>query len=292
MNKSKVKICSFLMTVLLVLSLAACESQSKENSSPPEQDKSVSQDPVKPEEETVIKVESGSFTGLADSHTVEIIVEGKPMSFQFGEELKQAIEQIKPDQQVEFKYEEKAIEGDAALKQLILTEITKNDEKKSDDKSSGDKTLPDEKKLDVTLEGEKEQRNAKLVRGDGYAMYMFEQFAFDKEKNLLYMNVDPRFKVRIEKLPADFNQDDLMLEGKAELRRYGKVTRLKESGIVGTMKGSRLFLMVQDTTGTYEYIVKELDGNGYIFHVDIPQGEAAEGFAPLAFATLNTIKNQ
>ncbi|MEC0242326.1 hypothetical protein P4H66_21190 [Paenibacillus dokdonensis] len=252
----------------------------------------MNQEPVKPEETTVIKEGAGSFTGLADSHTVEIIVEGKPVSFQFGKELKQAVERIKPDQQVEFKYEEKAIEGDATLKQLILTGITKSEAKKSDDNSSEDKALPDEKKIDVTLEGEKEQRTAKLVRGDGYSMYMFEQFTFDKEKNLLYMNVDPRFKVRIEKRTSDFNLDDLMLKGKAELERHGKVTRLKESGIVGTMKGSRLFLMVQDKTGTYEYIVKELDGSGYIFHVDIPQGEAADGFAPLAFATLNTIKNQ
>ncbi|WP_136605009.1 hypothetical protein [Paenibacillus dokdonensis] len=292
MNKNKVKICSFLLTLLLVLSLAACESHSKETSSPPEQDKSVSQEPVKPEQTTVIKEGSGSFSGLADPHTVEIIVEGKPLSFQFGEALKQSVEQIKPDQQVEFKYEEKAIEGDATLKQLILTGITKSEAKKSDDNSSVDKALPDDKKLDVTLEGEEEQRIAKLVRGDGYAMYMFEQFAFDREKNLLYMHVDPRFKVRIEKLTSDFNLDVLMLKGKAELGKHGEVTRLKESGLVGTVKGSKLFLMVQDKTGTYEYIAKELDGNGYIFHVDIPQGEAAEGFVPLAFATLNTITNQ
>lgn len=233
MNKNKVKIFSFLMTVLLVLSFAACESKSKETSSPPEQHKSVSQEPVKPEEEPQKQEMPPANTSKAEDEA-----------------------------------------------------------KKSDDNSSEDKALPDEKKLDVTLEGEKEQRTAKLVRGDGYAMYMFEQFTFDKEKNLLYMNVDPRFKVRIEKLTSDFNLDDLMLKGKAELERHGKVTPLKESSIMGTMKGSRLFLMVQDKTGTYEYIVKELDGNGYIFHVDIPQGEAAEGFAPLAFATLNTIKNQ
>ncbi|MEI0740306.1 hypothetical protein VQ056_32985 [Paenibacillus sp. JTLBN-2024] len=65
------------------------------------------------------------MTGLADSHTVEIIVDGKPMAFQFDETLKPDVEAMKPDQQVEFKYEEKAIEGDASLKQLVLTEIAK-----------------------------------------------------------------------------------------------------------------------------------------------------------------------
>jgi len=77
------------------------------------------------EEKPSVKQGKGSLTGLADSHTVEIIVDGKPMAFQFDETLKPDVEAMKPDQQVEFKYEEKAIEGDASLKQLVLTEIAK-----------------------------------------------------------------------------------------------------------------------------------------------------------------------
>jgi len=84
------------------------------------------QDPPK-EEAPAVKQGKGSITGLADSHTVEIIVDGKPMAFQFDEKLKPAVEAMKPDEQVKFKYEEKAIEGDATLKQLVLTEISKAD---------------------------------------------------------------------------------------------------------------------------------------------------------------------
>lgn len=287
---------TLLLAVLVVCSLAACGTESKDTPVSPDPDSSVTQpspdDPAEPpkEDSPVVKEGEGSFTGLADSHTVEIIVDGHPMSFQFGEDLSQAIESIKPDQTVSFTYEEKAIEGEASLKQLVLKEIHKAETNDSSSDGSTDAALPPEKQLEVTLEGNHEQRPAKLVAGDGYAFYMFEQFSFDKIKNRLSMKVDPRYQVRIEKLQPDFNLDHLAQEGQKELEKHGKVTRLKGDEMTETMRDARLFLISRDAQGMHEYIVKEINGNGYAFHVDIPQGEASEGFTPLAFASLNTLQ--
>ncbi|MDR0271394.1 hypothetical protein [Paenibacillus sp.] len=305
MRINKVKMGSVLLAILLALSLAACESKPKNNSAGQGQHKPVNEEPTKSGQYSqnhkdhaanpdipAIMQGTGSFTGLADSHTVEIIVHGTPMSFQFGEDLNQAMEDVNPDQQVNFRYVEKPIKGETTLKQLVLTGISKLESKKKDGKDSKEEDLPKEKELDVMLEGNKEQRIAVLVHGAGYSLYIFEQFTFDKAKNVLYFNVDPRFQVRIEKLPPSFSLNKLLLEGEDGLRKYGKAVQLHGSVLTSSMKDARLFLQAQDKTGTYEYIVKEFDGSCYVFHVEIPQGEAAEGFVSLAFASLNTMQSR
>ncbi|GIO29475.1 MULTISPECIES: hypothetical protein [Paenibacillus] len=136
MHNKTMKLSLVSLAALLIFAIAACgdkpepEGQDRPAAQQPEQQAEKPATPPNPEqpprEETpVVKQGQGSFTGLADPHTVEIIVDGSPMAFQFGEKLKSAVEAIAPDQQVEFKYEEKAIEGDASLKQLVLTEISK-----------------------------------------------------------------------------------------------------------------------------------------------------------------------
>lgn len=124
------------LAVLLVLPTAACGAKPKAEGQEvtavqqPEQSAEESKEPQQRQEppqkeDATVKQGKGSFTGLADPHTVEIIVDGEPQAFQFGENLKKAVDAIEPDQQVEFKYEERPIEGDVSLKQLVLIEIKK-----------------------------------------------------------------------------------------------------------------------------------------------------------------------
>ncbi len=303
MTKNHVKIRMLLLAAVVMCSLAACGTEPKEPAvspdssvtgpaSPDEKASGDEKPPAEPpkEESPAVKEGEGSFTGLADSHTVEIIVDGQPMSFQFGEALGQAMESMKPQQTVAFTYEEKTVEGETGLMQRVLKEIHKAEASDSGQNGSTGPDLPPQKQLEVTLEGNREQRSAKLVTGEGYAFYMFEQFSFDKTKDRLSMKVYPHYQVRIEKLQPDFNLDHLAQKGGQELEKHGKVTRLKGDEMTETMRDARLFLISRDAQGMHEYIVKEINGNGYAFHVDIPQGEASEGFAPLAFVSLNTLQ--
>lgn len=172
----------------------------------------------------------------------------------------------------------------------------KRDPSSGDSKSAasegGAAARPGETILEVTVEGSKEQRPAKLAQAEGYSLYVPEHLSFDPAKHLIYMNIDPRYSVRIEKLPSDYNQDELLLEGKEALKKHGDVRQLHSDDLTGPMKDAELFLLASGTSGTYEYIVKELDGSGFVFHVAMPQGEASEGFGPMAFAALNSIQNE
>jgi hypothetical protein len=51
-------------------------------------------------------------------------------------------------------------------------------------------------------------------------------------------------------------------------------------------------MMSQNGKKTQYFIVKELDGNGFIFHIDAPVGEPSEGFLPMVYASVNSIKNE
>ncbi|CAH0120191.1 MULTISPECIES: hypothetical protein [unclassified Paenibacillus] len=69
---------------------------------------------------------SGSYTGQIDNHSVEIIVNGEPTSFQLSEGMDAVLEQLNKDDAVTFEYYEKAIEGDDTVKQRILTKLEKS----------------------------------------------------------------------------------------------------------------------------------------------------------------------
>lgn len=65
----------------------------------------------------------GVFSGLSDSHTVEIITDGVAAAYQIPEKLTADIEALPADAKVKFEYIEKAIEGEETVKQLWLTKI-------------------------------------------------------------------------------------------------------------------------------------------------------------------------
>lgn len=117
--------------------------------------------------------------------------------------------------------------------------------------------------------------------------------AFDAKEHELTMKVNPAYKVGIEKLPADFNLDNLKMNAKEELSKTGEVKQVTGEQLSGgPMKDARLFMMSQNEKKTQYVIVKELDGNGFIFHVNAPVGEPSEGFLPMVYASVNTIMNE
>ncbi|WP_429371254.1 hypothetical protein [Paenibacillus sp. DS2015] len=77
-------------------------------------------------EEPVIQKSTGTFVGLADSHTVEILIDGKAENFQFGEELQLDIDKLKEDDLVQIEYTDEAVKGDDTVRVRNLTSITKS----------------------------------------------------------------------------------------------------------------------------------------------------------------------
>ncbi len=67
----------------------------------------------------------GTWVGLEDSHSAEIMMNGVPESFQLSENVQGTADGLNPDDPVEFEYEEKAIEGEASLKQKTIIKLGK-----------------------------------------------------------------------------------------------------------------------------------------------------------------------
>ncbi|MNC82872.1 hypothetical protein D3C75_1365700 [compost metagenome] len=58
------------------------------------------------------------------------------------------------------------------------------------------------------------------------------------------------------------------------------------------MSGIRLYLTAMGSGLTRQVVVKEVDGQGYLIKLNIPQREASEGFGPHVYASLDSLVNQ
>ncbi|MEC0124427.1 hypothetical protein [Paenibacillus pabuli] len=295
--RNTMNISASFLVLLMGFSLVACGNSSP--SAQPPANNTEEQTPApgqQPEESAVIEAE-GILTGWADPHTVEIRVKEEPMSFQVGEEVQKSLDDIDDEDSVQFKYVEKAIEGDTTTKQLVLTEIIKveSEEDSSSSNAGGNVTSdrPKTSELEVTVEGMTEKRPVTLVQGKGYSLYVFEPMVYDADDHELTMKIDPDYEVEIEKLPSDYNLNELKVDARKELSETGKVKQLSKKELSnGPMKDAELFMMAQNNKKTEYFIVKELDGNGFAFHIHAPVGEPSEGFLPMAYASLNSIINE
>ncbi|WP_340399021.1 hypothetical protein [Paenibacillus sp. FSL H8-0079] len=289
------KVSTSLLVLLMGFSLVACGNSSPAVQPPVNNTEEQSPAPEQqPNESAAIEAE-GILTGWADPHTVEIRVNEEPMSFQVGENLQKSLDDIDDEDSVRFKYVEKTI--DATTKQLVLTEIAKIESGDDNNGSNAGGTVtsdrPKTSELEVTVEGMTEKRSVTLAQAKGYSLYVFEPMTFDAEDQELSMKIDPDYEVEIEKLPADYNLDALKMDAKEELSETGEVKQLTAEQLSnGPMKDAQLYMMSQNDKKTEYFIVKELDGNGFVFHIHAPIGEPSEGFLPMAYASLNSIMNE
>jgi len=245
---------------------------------------------------------TGTYVGQIDTHSIEIEGTDGPAAYQLAEGMEAVLEALQEGDEVSFEYVEQAVEGDDSVKQLILTSLSKSGTDAGGNGggvsgspgAEGGKLdeLPDTKKIEVEVEGMAEERDATLVQGDGYGLYMFEQFSFDAEANKLTMNVDPEYAVEIVRLPDGYDLESLRQEAEQELGAVGDVRVLKDEELHRSMQGASLFLIASNDSLTKEYVVKEVDGTGYAFKINMPHREASEGFGPLAFASINSMVSE
>ncbi|WP_151735418.1 hypothetical protein [Paenibacillus tengchongensis] len=240
-----------------------------------------------PAAETEVIRDTGTYVGQIDNHSVEIETEAGPTAFELGAGTENAPESLEMDDPVEFEYVEKAVEGDDSVVQRVLSKLVKAGED-----TGGTVALPETKAFKLTLEGMEEEKTATLAQGTGYALYVFDIFDFDAAAGRLSMKVDPEYYAEITKLPADYSLDALAEEGRKELAGVGQVSELNQNQRDERMKGLKLYLTAVKSGLTRQYIVKELDGQGYLIKLNIPQREASEGFGPHVYASINSIVNQ
>ncbi|WP_334075600.1 MULTISPECIES: hypothetical protein [Paenibacillus] len=291
-----------IMVAVLAVSLAACggKNNAPANSAPPtNQTDPGNGEPNRNDSETPSETKQGTgvWVGLIDNHSAEIRVDGNPEAFQLNQDVQELADGLNPEETVQFEYVEQKVEGDDSLIQKTITKLAKAGKGEQAESGSGGKQapagdLPATRTVEVELEGMKEERTAKLAEGEGYAFYAFDGFTFDAKENKLKMDYDNNYFVEIVKLPSDYSLDQIAADAKKELAETGKVEERKGEEIHASMRDASLFLVASGEKLTKEYILKEVDGQGYMFRVNMPHGEASEGFGPLAFASLNTIVNR
>ncbi|MDQ0191865.1 hypothetical protein [Paenibacillus wynnii] len=118
------------------------------------------------EEPLVIKG-TGIYVGQIDNHSVEIKTEEGSTAFELGVGTETAPEALNMDDPVVFEYVEKSVPGDDTVKQRVLSKLSL-----APDASAGG-VLPQSKTLKLSLEGNAEEKEAKLAKGEGYSLYVF-----------------------------------------------------------------------------------------------------------------------
>lgn len=170
-----------------------------------------------------------------------------------------------------------------------------NDEKEGDHAVT-DPALPEPrpetKTFVLSLEGMEEEKEAKLFHGEGYSLYVFDIFNFDADSNRLSMDYDENYNVEIVKLAPDYNLDQIRTEAEDELSDLGEVKEITGDELSEQMLEPSLYLFSRSSDLTNKIIVKEVDGTSYMFKVNLPHGEALEGFSPHANTSLNSIVNE
>ncbi|MBT2287582.1 hypothetical protein J7E73_00230 [Paenibacillus albidus] len=285
---------SMAAVAVLALVLTACSGNTPADA-PGETDAPASPAPTaavapspSPNAEAQLLKGTGIFVGQIDNHSVEIETKEGPTAFELGEGLENAADDLNTDDPVAFEYVEKAVGEDPSVKQRVLSKLVLiDDEGASQPPAAG--TLPETKVMKLSLEGSEEEKTAKLATADGYALYVFDIFSFDAPNNKLAMKVDDGYYAEITKLPSDFNLDYLKEEGTEALKETGEVLALEGDKRPEAMADARLYLSAAGSKLTRQYIVKEIEGQGYVFVLNIPQREASEGFGPHVFASLNSI---
>jgi hypothetical protein len=284
---------------MLMLALTACGGKSpaeapgepSATASPPVAESTAVPSPSHGAVQEAQKIQgTGTYVGQIDNHSVEIETEEGPTAFELGAGTESAPEGLEMNDPVIIEYVEKSVEGDSSVVQRVLSRLAKAAD--SGEAADSAVALPQTRVIKLTLEGMEEEKTASLAEGDGYSLYVFDIFTFDRSSNKLAMKADPGYYAEINKLPADFKLEALAEKGREELAATGDVTALSEAERDQWMSNVSLYLTAMGSGLTRQYIVKEVDGQGYLIRLNIPQREASEGFSPHVYASLDSIVNR
>lgn len=157
--------------------------------------------------------------------------------------------------------------------------------------------LPQEKNLEIMIEGMKEEVKATLQYGSlDYSLYVPERFSLDFEepgKDVLLTDIDPEFFARIEKLDPSVPVGSFKADLIASLKAIGKVHEISPTQIFDPYFHDAPFYLLVESEGhpvNLIYLVKTLpSGQSFIYTIHMPLKESAEGITSRLWAILKTV---
>lgn len=301
MNKIK-SVIAFLMILTLAFAAAACgddtpkEPASSNDETQTEGNEPQAGDEGEPGEEPAEidgepQQSSGTYVGQIDNNSIEIQTNDGPQAFRIDQTIAEVLSELEMDDPVQFEYFERTIQLDSeTVTQLILTRLEKAAAPQAEGNSNG---LPKTKEITYEIEGMDETREAALNEGNGYSLYVMNNFKFTKEepgRDVLYFENDAHYFVRIEKLDGStLTIDELRELADTELQDIGEVLELEGTDVAEPMRNAALFMRASNAEITKDIIIKEYDGVRFRFTMFLPMGEVTEGFVPTAYAMMNSI---
>ncbi len=305
MNKP-VKMMSLASALLLTIALTACgqanapASEPGETATTQEQPAETTPDettePAEPDtpDEEVISA-TGEYNGQGDPHTIEVNLDGTPTSFQLAEGVSSQLEGLNEGDTISFEYVERAVEG-SDVPQLEIQSLEKAATSGADGGTSGEGgTASSDRPATETFvvgDGVSQTLTGELQTGDGYSLYVLDGYALDAATGRMTLTENPDYYAEIEKLPANFNLDELRTEGTTKLEQAGGTVEEYSSDtlVESPMMNASLFLQGSSAEEVQDYIVWEAqDGSAYTFHLVIPENEEGSSFYMEATASLATI---
>jgi hypothetical protein len=155
--------------------------------------------------------------------------------------------------------------------------------------------LPDTKDLEVTVEGMTEKVPAKLMKSDqGYAFYLMDGYEYTPEEpgvDMVFHKNFPDYYMRIEKLTADVNIDDLKANAKEVLKLVGDVVPMEgeQIGDAWIREKAKFYYHASSSELSRNIIVLELNGLLVRITLNFPNGEASEGVSPRFFPMIDSL---
>lgn len=151
------------------------------------------------------------------------------------------------------------------------------------------------RKLEVTVEGQAELREATLFESpQGYAIYVLPQLTMTPEEpccDIAWARVDDGFFMRIERI--DPGQDLATLRENIELAlsSVGEAETVPPERIsAARFRDAELFMRARGDGISSTMLVARIDGGRYRITLHLPHREALEGIAPSMWAMLGSLR--
>jgi hypothetical protein len=241
------------------------------------------QTPGRSDEDTIpraITSATGEFVGLIDGNSVEITVDGEPRAFRLTDRSRKQVHGTASHQEVRIQYRERLREG---VRQWVLESIEPLDP--SDRAATQD--------LAVYVEGERELRTAKLAQTPwGYRLYLLPQFRLDTRQEPYRVSFvhDERFFFTIERVGPTIDLPRLKDQALLELSSLGKVRALRGPEIFDAeLRRADFFLQASDASRTRNVVLLRRGGEPFLFRMDLPAAEPAEGVGPSFWAMILSV---
>ncbi|MNO16826.1 hypothetical protein D3C76_65140 [compost metagenome] len=130
-----------------------------------------------------------------------------------------------------------------------------------------------------------------LEQGDGYSLYVFEDFTLDAQSGRLSLTENPAYYAEIEHLPSGYDLTALKQQGQTELSAIGKANDHSGELFEHPLGFAELYLQVTGDKGIEDYMVwKNQAGEAFLFRIHNPKGELSNEFAPWVMVSLATLE--